>query len=109
MDRRRRTSRLLMPGLKTRPTSLLMALSIPGPVADSVTVPLLGHAGIYEYHINGDIGLSIINQWVASGDNKTFKESFFPIYNSVATMYADLLVRNESYWTLKNMTDPVSK
>lgn len=63
----------------------------------------------YEYHINGDIGLSIINQWVASGDNKTFKESFFPIYDSVATMYADLLVQNGSYWTLKNMTDPVSK
>jgi trehalose/maltose hydrolase-like predicted phosphorylase len=62
----------------------------------------------YEYHLNGDIGLSIINEWVASGDNKTFKETFFPIYNSIATLYADLLVQNGSYWTLKNMTDPVS-
>ncbi|KAJ5377981.1 Acid trehalase [Penicillium cataractarum] len=60
----------------------------------------------YEYHLNGDIGLSIINEWVASGDNKTFKESFFPIYDSVATLYADLLVKNGSYWTLTNMTDP---
>jgi trehalose/maltose hydrolase-like predicted phosphorylase len=62
----------------------------------------------YEYHLNGDIGLAIINEWVASGDNKTFKESLFPIYDSVATVYADLLVQNGSYWTLKNMTDPVS-
>lgn len=60
----------------------------------------------YEYHLNGDIGLSIINQWVASGDNKTFQDSLFPIYDSVATLYADLLVKNGSHWTLKNMTDP---
>jgi len=62
----------------------------------------------YEYHINGDIGLSLINRWVTSGDTQTFKESLFPIYDSVATLYAELLVRNGSTWTLKNMTDPVS-
>jgi trehalose/maltose hydrolase-like predicted phosphorylase len=62
----------------------------------------------YEYHINGDIGLSLINRWVTSGDTQTFKEVHFPIYDSVATLYADLLVRNGSKWTLTNMTDPVS-
>jgi trehalose/maltose hydrolase-like predicted phosphorylase len=62
----------------------------------------------YEYHINGDIGIALVNQWVTSGDNDTFKGSLFPIYNSVATLYADLLQRNGSYWTLTNMTDPVS-
>ncbi|KAJ6012559.1 hypothetical protein N7522_002914 [Penicillium canescens] len=60
----------------------------------------------YEYHINGDIGMALVNQWVTSGDNDTFKRSLFPIYNSVATLYADLLQRNGSYWTLTNMTDP---
>ena len=61
----------------------------------------------YEYHINGDIGLALINQWVASGDTDFFKENLFPIYDSVATLYADLLQPNGSSWTLTNMTDPV--
>ncbi|KAJ5296470.1 uncharacterized protein N7443_007363 [Penicillium atrosanguineum] len=60
----------------------------------------------YEYHINGDIGLSLINRWVTSGDTQTFKDIHFSIYDSVATLYADLLVRNGSKWTLTNMTDP---
>ncbi|CAM1508678.1 Fc.00g055260.m01.CDS01 [Cosmosporella sp. VM-42] len=60
----------------------------------------------YEYHLNGDIGLSLINQWVASGDTDFFKENLFPIYDSVATLYADLLKPNGSSWTLTNMTDP---
>jgi trehalose/maltose hydrolase-like predicted phosphorylase len=60
----------------------------------------------YEYHLNGDIGMSLTNQWVASGDTQGFKEKLFPIYDSVATLYADLLVQNGSSWTLKNMTDP---
>ncbi|KAF7713442.1 Alpha,alpha-trehalase [Penicillium ucsense] len=60
----------------------------------------------YEYHLNGDIGLAIINEWVASGDNETFKNSLFPIYNSVATVYSNLVERNGSHWTLTNMTDP---
>jgi len=60
----------------------------------------------YQYHLNGDIGLSLINQWVASGNTQQFKEKHFPIYDSIANLYADLLVRNGSYWTLTNMTDP---
>lgn len=62
----------------------------------------------YEYHLNGDIGLSIINQYVASGDNAAFKEKLFPIYDSVATLFSDIVQPNGSYWTLTNMTDPVS-
>ncbi|EPS26466.1 putative alpha,alpha-trehalase [Penicillium oxalicum 114-2] len=60
----------------------------------------------YEYHLNGDIGLAIINEWVASGDDETFKSTLFPIYNSVATVYSNLVERNGSHWTLTNMTDP---
>lgn len=62
----------------------------------------------YEYHINGDIGLALVDQLVASGDTKTFQNKLFPIYDSVATMYANLLQPNGSSWTLTNMTDPVS-
>lgn len=62
----------------------------------------------YQYHLNGDIGISIVNQWVTSGNTKIFKEKHFPIYDSAATLFADLLVRNGSSWTLTNMTDPVS-
>lgn len=61
----------------------------------------------YEYHLNGDIGLSLINELVASGDVENFKKNHFPIYDSVATLYSDLLEPNGTAWTLKNMTDPV--
>ncbi|KAL4966440.1 alpha,alpha-trehalase treA [Aspergillus stella-maris] len=60
----------------------------------------------YQYHLNGDIGLSMIYQWVASGDTDTFRERHFPIYSSVATLYSNIVERNGSSWTLTNMTDP---
>ncbi|RMZ37786.1 hypothetical protein AFCA_005484 [Aspergillus flavus] len=60
----------------------------------------------YQYHLNGDIGLSMIYQWVASGDTEYFQEKHFPIYDSVATLYSNLVERNGSSWTLTNMTDP---
>lgn len=60
----------------------------------------------YEYHINGDIGLEFTNLWVASGDTSYFQESLWPIYDSVASLYSQLLERNGSHWVLLNMTDP---
>lgn len=63
----------------------------------------------YQYHLNGDIGISMVNQLVTSGNTKLFKEKHFPVYDSAATLYSDLLVRNGSHWTLTNMTDPVSR
>jgi trehalose/maltose hydrolase-like predicted phosphorylase len=62
----------------------------------------------YEYHLNGDIGISMVNQWVTSGDTDFFKETLLPIYDSVANLYTDLLMRNGSSWVITNMTDPVS-
>lgn len=61
----------------------------------------------YEYHLNGDIGISLVNQWVTSGDTDFFKETLLPIYDSVANLFADLLKPNGSSWTITNMTDPV--
>ncbi len=60
----------------------------------------------YQYHLNGDICLALLNQWVTTGDNKTFEDVYFPLYNSIATAYGNLLQRNGSTWTLTNMTDP---
>lgn len=62
----------------------------------------------YEYHLNGDIGISLVNEWIATGDDETFKQSHFPIFDSIATAYGNLLAKNGSKWTLTNMTDPVS-
>ena len=61
----------------------------------------------YEYHLNGDIAQSFVNQWTASGDTQRFREDFLPIYDSIATLYSDLVERNGSSWTVTNMTDPV--
>lgn len=61
----------------------------------------------YQYHLNGDIGLSLIYQWVTSGDTDTFREKHYPIYDSVASLYGSIVERNGSSWTLTNMTDPV--
>ncbi|EER44885.1 acid trehalase [Histoplasma capsulatum H143] len=60
----------------------------------------------YQYHLNGDIGLQMINNWVTTGDTDHFKEKLFPVYNSIAILYADLLEKNGTKWTLTNMTDP---
>ncbi|XWW97882.1 hypothetical protein V2A60_005878 [Cordyceps javanica] len=60
----------------------------------------------YEYHINGDIGLALINQWVASGDDATFENSYFPVIDSIARGFSSILQPNGSNWTLTDMTDP---
>lgn len=60
----------------------------------------------YEYHINGDIAQEFANYWVTSGDTEFFKESLFPVYNSIAIFYSELLEKNGSTYALSNMTDP---
>lgn len=64
----------------------------------------------YEYHINGDIGLDIYNYLVVTGDSETFKEKYFPVYDSIANFYSELVSLNDStgQYTLSNATDPVS-
>jgi trehalose/maltose hydrolase-like predicted phosphorylase len=64
----------------------------------------------YEYHINGDIGLELYNYLVATGDVEYFREYMFPIYDSVAYFYGELMALNETsgLYNLNNATDPVS-
>ncbi|KAF2191245.1 carbohydrate-binding module family 32 protein [Zopfia rhizophila CBS 207.26] len=62
----------------------------------------------YEYHINGDIGITLYNQYTVTGDAEYFKEQLLPIYNSIAYFYAELLTYNETsgFYVLQNATDP---
>lgn len=62
----------------------------------------------YEYHINGDIGLSLLNYYIATGDSDYFKQQLFPIYEGVAWFFAELLTFNTStgQYDLLNATDP---
>ncbi|KAL1956658.1 hypothetical protein VTO42DRAFT_6908 [Malbranchea cinnamomea] len=60
----------------------------------------------YQYHLNGDIGLQLINNWVTTGDTGYFKNTLFPVYDAVAVLFSNLLERNGTKWTLTNMTDP---
>lgn len=60
----------------------------------------------YQYHLNGDIGQEFTNLWISSGDTSYFEESTWPIYDSVASLYSQILEREGSRWVLRNMTDP---
>ncbi|RMY67253.1 hypothetical protein D0863_07919 [Hortaea werneckii] len=62
----------------------------------------------YEYHINGDIGLELYNYLAVTGDTDFFSEQLFPIYDSVAEFYSNLVSYNESdgRYFLRNATDP---
>lgn len=60
----------------------------------------------YEYHINGDIAQEFANYWVTSGDTEYFREKLFPVYDSIAVFYSELLEKNGSTYVLLNMTDP---
>ena len=60
----------------------------------------------YEYHINGDIAQEFTNYWVASGDTAFFETDLFPIYDSIATFFSEVLTKKGSQYELTNMTDP---
>lgn len=64
----------------------------------------------YEYHINGDIGLELLNYYIATGDVDYFREYLFPIYDAVAYFFGEVLTLNETLnkYILTNATDPVS-
>lgn len=65
----------------------------------------------YEYHLNGDIGLNMLNDLIVTGDVDYFRKFYFPVYSAVASMFSDILTFNQTkdMYTLKNATDPVSE
>ncbi|KAE9968106.1 hypothetical protein BLS_006014 [Venturia inaequalis] len=62
----------------------------------------------YEYHLNGDIGINMLNDWIITGDTDRFRKFYFPVYDAVASMYSDVLTFNQTkdMYTLLNATDP---
>lgn len=63
----------------------------------------------YEYHINGDIGLSFFHHLVATGNFKFFQQNLLPIYQAIAGFFSNLLSETPTKkYTLTNATDPVS-
>ncbi|KAJ4304952.1 alpha,alpha-trehalase ath1 [Kalmusia sp. IMI 367209] len=62
----------------------------------------------YEYHVNGDIGISFRNQFIATGDVEKFKKKFLPISNDIAYFYGEVVDYNETsgYYEIWNATDP---
>ena len=61
----------------------------------------------YEYHLNGDIAQSFVIAWAASGDSAYFQQSLLAPMQSISSLFSDILVKNGSLYSLKNMTDPV--
>ena len=60
----------------------------------------------YEYHINGDIAQEFANYWVTSGDTQFFNKTLFPVYDSIAMFYSQVVTKNGSSYVLTNLTDP---
>lgn len=64
----------------------------------------------YQYHLNADIALMLLQYRNITGDEDWWREEAWPIYNSVAHLFAELLKYNETTqrYDIKNHTDPVS-
>jgi trehalose/maltose hydrolase-like predicted phosphorylase len=62
----------------------------------------------YEYHLNGDIGLSIYNYYAVTGDNDYFKSNLLPTFDAIAWFFAELVTYNSTsgLYDLHNATDP---
>ncbi|OAV96933.1 hypothetical protein PTTG_12539 [Puccinia triticina 1-1 BBBD Race 1] len=61
----------------------------------------------YEYHINGDIGLSFFHHLVVTGNFEYFKRHLWPIYQAIAGLFSNLLSETSTHkYALRNATDP---
>ncbi|KAI9889158.1 MAG: hypothetical protein M1814_005749 [Vezdaea aestivalis] len=62
----------------------------------------------YQYHLNSDIAQMLLQHRNISGDEDWWRKEAWPIYESVAYMYSELLEYNSSTqkWDIFNMTDP---
>lgn len=62
----------------------------------------------YEYHINDDICLEIENYYYVTGGTAYFQNPLFPIYDSIAHTYSDVLRFNTAtnLYSLRNMAAP---
>ncbi|TAQ87180.1 hypothetical protein B7494_g4494 [Chlorociboria aeruginascens] len=60
----------------------------------------------YEYHVNTGVALAMLQDRAITGDEAYFRESLWPVVESVAHTSATLLVKEDHGWGIHNMTDP---
>lgn len=65
-----------------------------------------GPALDYEYHINTDIVLSMLQELAITGNETYFKAELWPVVESVGHSIATLLTKDVDGWSIRNMTDP---
>lgn len=65
-----------------------------------------GPAFDYQYHINTDIALMMLQYRQITGGEQYFKEKLWPVVKSVGQSIATLLAKDEGRWSIKYMTDP---
>ena len=65
-----------------------------------------GPAKDYQYHLNTDIALSMLQTRRVTGNETLFREEFWPVIKSVAHTITTLLKRDGNGWSVFNVTDP---
>jgi trehalose/maltose hydrolase-like predicted phosphorylase len=65
-----------------------------------------GPAKDYQYHLNTDIALSMLQTRRITGNEKMFEKEFWPVVKSVAHTVVTLLQRDGKGWSVFNATDP---
>lgn len=62
----------------------------------------------YEYHLNGDIGLALINEFFVTGHKDDFEKTRFSLLDDIAWFYSQTLSCNNTTgnYSLTNATDP---
>ena len=65
-----------------------------------------GPAKDYQYHLNTDIALSMLQTRRVTGNDILFREEFWPVIKSVAHSMTTLLQRDGNGWSVFNSTDP---
>ncbi|CAI6339960.1 unnamed protein product [Periconia digitata] len=62
----------------------------------------------YEYHVNGDIAISLRNEYAVTGDAEKYRRDYLPIANDIAYFYGEMLDYNATsgHYEIWNATDP---
>jgi trehalose/maltose hydrolase-like predicted phosphorylase len=60
----------------------------------------------YEYHISLDIALAMLQDLQITGNKTYFKETLWPVVESVGHTMTTLLRKDGEGWSIRNMTDP---
>ncbi|PQE25888.1 acid trehalase protein [Rutstroemia sp. NJR-2017a BBW] len=66
-----------------------------------------GPALDYEYHLNADVAMTMLQYRMITGDEEYFRRELWPVVKSVGHMIEGVLEKDgEGKWNIHNMTDP---